>query len=513
MPRRSLSFLTLFFIVLGIAFLAAIVWRAVSYSPRPEPAVVDTAATRNSGQPRPDTNAVAAQPISTVPKAPARPQILPIDQGAPPALPAGVDTATARRTTATAPAQAPSILSRLVAPIVNAFSGSKASSAQPSLEALQRSGSGGSTSQAQSHSTGTSHGDRTSTSEKDLSSDTQPPQLLAIAFNPPQVHDGEETQLVVQATDDLSGIRSISGTVLGPSGAAQGFACQREGETDRYVARIAVPKDAADGVWRVNYLSLIDFASNSATLVGAQVPQTASFRVISSAPDSQGPTLRAVWLDRPAMRAGEKNTVFVDAEDDKSGLGLISGVFISPAKFARIGFVCRPAEGPWQCDFSPPDCLDCGDWHLEQMQLQDKANNMTTVRSDNPILGRVLLNISGDRCDSGPPVLQSVVLDRNSVSNAEESGIGVTVLASDDNCGLMSISGQATGPTTAGGAPRLYFSFTQSGAAWNGRIVVPRLAAKGVWRITWIQSLDHGHNLKTYNAGDPLLVNAVFNVQ
>jgi len=42
---------------------------------------------------------------------------------------------------------------------------------------------------------------------------------------------------------------------------------------------------------------------------------------------------------------------------------------------------------------------------------------------------------------------------------------------------------------------------------------VPRLAAKGLWRVTWIQVLDQAHNLKTYSQGDPAIANAVFNVQ
>ena len=89
------------------------------------------------------------------------------------------------------------------------------------------------------------------------------------------------------------------------------------------------------------------------------------------------------------MRAGEKNTVFVQAEDDKSGVSLVSGVFVSPSKQARIGFGCRAgANGTWECTVSPPACLDCGAWQLEQIQLQDKANNMATFRGDNQIVAR-----------------------------------------------------------------------------------------------------------------------------
>lgn len=429
-------------------------------------------------------------------------------------------TPPARTTTAVTPAahaaaEKQSLLSRIVKPIVNAITGgpSKSQPQQASSSSSTRTQSvqnPGSTGKPATDTTGTK------ADPNDPSSDTHPPRLMAISFTPAQVHDGEETLLAVQAADDLSGIRSISGTIVAPSGAVQGFACQRELDTDRYVARITVPKEAAEGVWHVNYLSLIDNASNASTISGVQggLPPTASFRVVSSTSDSQGPQLKAIWLDRLAMKAGEKNRLFVDAGDDKSGVNLVSGVFLSPAKHARIGFVCRPGTGAWECELSTPTCIDCGDWQLEQVQLQDKANNMTTVRGDNAMVANVRVNISSDRCDSTPPSLQQIGLDRAVVSNAAESVISVTASASDDMCGIMSMSGQVSGPAGAGGSPRLYFSFTPADSqTWTGRITVPRLAAKGMWRITWIQVLDQAHNLKTYSQGDPALAAAAFSVQ
>ena len=95
---------------------------------------------------------------------------------------------------------------------------------------------------------------------------------------------------------------------------------------------------AAEGVWVVKYLTLADNAGNTVNLnsgTGA-LPPTASFRVVSSASDSTGPQLKAVWIERPAMRAGDKNTIFVQAEDDKAGVSLVSGVFVSPTKVARV---------------------------------------------------------------------------------------------------------------------------------------------------------------------------------
>ena len=74
---------------------------------------------------------------------------------------------------------------------------------------------------------------------KDPNSDVTAPQLMGVEFVPPAVHDGEETLLAITATDDISGVRTISGNIVSPSGALQGFALQREGEgSNRYFAKI-----------------------------------------------------------------------------------------------------------------------------------------------------------------------------------------------------------------------------------------------------------------------------------
>ena len=342
---------------------------------------------------------------------------------------------------------------------------------------------------------------------------------MSIEFVPPQIADGEQTLLVVHAADDLSGLRSVSGTIIAPSGAVQGFAAQRDGEGGRYVARVIVPRDAAEGVWSVNYLNLTDNASNAAALTAARggLPPGASFRVVSSRPDSEGPTLQAVWLDRRAMRGGEKNLVYVRAHDDKTGVNLVSGIFQSPSRAARVGFVCRGGgETLWTCELTAPACADCGEWQLEQLQMQDKANNMTTLRaSTSEMIAAVRVDVLSDFCDSTPPAMQSIVLDPTAVSNADQSTIVVTVRLSDDACGVLSVSGQATGPQTSGIPPRLYFSFTPGGDphTWVGRLMVPRLASKGLWRISFVQVLDRGQNLKTYTQNDPLLAPATFQVE
>lgn len=353
--------------------------------------------------------------------------------------------------------------------------------------------------------------------EKDPETDVTPPQLHGAEFSPPEVQDGGETVLTAFVSDNLSGVRSVSGVVASPSGALQGFACQREGQTDRFVTRIRVPREAAEGTWAVKYLTLTDQANNSINLnqAGGGLPPSASFRVVSNAPDSTAPVLRSVYLERRSMSAGERNMVFVQADDEKSGVSLVSGVFVSPSKQARIGFGCRPGQGgPWECTVAPPSCLDCGTWQLEQIQVQDKANNMATFRADNQLISQVALDIAGESCDAGPPAIRSIQLNPLVVSNSEGGIVQIAALVSDDACGVASLSGQAV-PANSSGGQRIYFSFDPSpdGSNFLGRIAVPKHAAKGTWTIGWIQALDKGHNLKAYSSNDPVLARATFTVE
>jgi hypothetical protein len=351
----------------------------------------------------------------------------------------------------------------------------------------------------------------------DPNSDNTPPQLMSIDFVPPQVQDGQETTVVVVATDDLSGIRGISGTIISPTGkAVQGFSEQHDADTNRYVGRVLIPKDAEAGLWHVNFVNLSDNASNSVMLSWAQgtVPHTAVLRVVSSGSDSTPPTLKNVWIDRRAMHAGEKNRVFLQAEDDKSGVNLASVTFASPARHARIGAACTQGEGDlWQCEIAVPTCVDCGEWQLEQVTLQDKANNLANFRLDNPLVQSVKVNVTGENCDSEAPVLQSVLLSSSDIVVARDgANVIVTMIVADEGCGVAGISAQYAGPGAGSGG---FFALQQIGGGntFAGTIHFDPLAARGTWRIMSVQLTDRAHNLRVYRNTDPQLAAAAFQLR
>lgn len=526
---RKISFLAIFFIALGAALAVAVVLRVRAYQVADElaPAIGDRTVTEapaaNGGDGGP---ALINDPGLTLPGTVTAPETATmIEQrriqaakareerynellrsGLPPAAAQAMQQAEQQVATTPVvapPKKEPSLIKRVVTPIASALGLNKP--APP-----PQSNNPNSNQQPQQKS------EKPAESEPlDAESDVTPPQLMAIEFTPPQVQDNQTTTLLATVIDDMSGVQTVSGVITSPTGGLQGFACQREGETNRYIAQVKVPPEAAEGIWRVNYLTLSDNARNSINLAHAQgmLPPSASFRVTSSNSDSAGPTLKAVWMDRQAMKAGERNVMFVQAEDEKSGVQVVNGVLLSPSHNARLGFGCQlNGQGVWECPITPPACLDCGLWTLEQIQVQDKAGNTANFRTDNAFVKSVHLDITADQCDSQPPQLSSVTLETLVVSNAEANTILARAVVNDDICGVASISGQVAGPGAGPTAPRLYFSFEKQGDGWISRITVPKHAARGVWKIVWVQVLDGGHNLKAYSERDPALAGVAFRV-
>lgn len=412
----------------------------------------------------------------------------------------------------TKPVEKPGILTRIGNAISNAFNGNSSANAAPQQQPPQQNNP------PKHEAKERDQADKPK--EKDPTSDTTPPQLQSAMFQPPAIQDGQETTLIVTAIDDLSGIRNISGSVTSPTGKAlQGFAAQREApESSRYLARIAVPKDAEQGVWRINFLSLTDNAGNTTNINGQMAAGAYSFTVTSARSDNTPPTLRAVYVEKRSMSGGEKNTVFVQATDDKSGVAIVSGVFQSPTKSARVGFGCRiTGTDQFECDLVAPNPVDCGDWQLEQIQMQDKAQNNITVRSDNPIVAGVKINMLADHCDSTPPVVESIVLDPVEVSNVADSIVTATARVTDDN-GVQSVGGSMLGPMPqekGSQPPHIYFSFqkTDDPQIWIAKITVPKLSAKGTWNVNWLLPQDKSNNNRTYTQADPVLANAKITVR
>lgn len=94
-------------------------------------------------------------------------------------------------------------------------------------------------------------------------SDAQPPTLDDLTITPSVVSYGEDIEIVVAASDDVSGVNQVFGRLRSPSGKANiPFTCTRVGDSDTYRATVHIKNNSEVGVWKVEYIRTIDKARN-----------------------------------------------------------------------------------------------------------------------------------------------------------------------------------------------------------------------------------------------------------
>jgi hypothetical protein len=357
----------------------------------------------------------------------------------------------------------------------------------------------------------------------DPDSDRRPPELLFLRFDPPEIQDGGTATLSVGTADNLSGVKSVVGTMRTPSDVvAMPFIAQDPDGDGVFTAGILVPRHAESGDWFVGTLQLVDKVDNPASYSFARttVPPGGALRVISTESDSAAPIVHRVVVDKTTVSGGERNQIEVDVDDDRSGVGFVTGTFKSPSKSASILFACVPkGEDVWIGDVAVPANADCGLWSLTELRVTDKASNTAVLNADSPELAHASFNVAGSGgCDPDPPVLDSLEVAPTVVSNANATEVVLTVTAHDDGSGLVSLNGRFEGPLPTNGEVPKSFFFGQPDpknieAPIVVKIRVPQFSPTGIWRVRVLRLTDKAGNTRDYEGTDPALANAYFRVE
>ena len=95
-------------------------------------------------------------------------------------------------------------------------------------------------------------------------SDAQPPTLDNLTIYPSMVAYEETVSIIVEASDDVSGVSHISGRFRGPSGTAHiPFSCAYDQNTQEYIAKVVIKTNTEVGWWHVEYIRMVDNAHNT----------------------------------------------------------------------------------------------------------------------------------------------------------------------------------------------------------------------------------------------------------
>ena len=321
--------------------------------------------------------------------------------------------------------------------------------------------------------------------------------------------------LAVGTSDNLSGVKSVTGTLLSPSETAVlTFTAHAAGDGGVFSASVNIPRRAETGDWFVGTLLITDRADNPLSLSfrKGSTPQGGSLHVVSAESDSAAPTLRNITVEQGTISPGEKNVIVVEVEDDRSGVASVTGAFQNRSKTALIPFSGRPRGEPvWAAEVGVPENADCGEWTLRHLMLTDHAKNNVVLDSTDPLVGRTgFLVTGGGACDAEPPVVSGLYFTPSVVSNTVGGEITLTVRIQDDGSGVASLFGRIEGPASPSGqVARIPFECIPDPSdperQMTAKITVPQYAARGVWSVIWLHATDKARNSHPYYKGDPAL--------
>src|SRR5262245_15865485 len=246
--------------------------------------------------------------------------------------------------------------------------------------------------------------------EDDSHSDRTPPVLDMLRFDPPVVEGGSVTTLTIQASDNLSGVKSVRGEIRSPSGLALLAIWPQDSQGgNAFTYAIQIPHGAETGVWYVKWLYLTDMADNSALIQASSVgtaPPGGTFTVYSDESDSIAPEVLQISFDKTTVGDEDRNLIRVEARDDRSGVASIMGACQSPSRSALVWFygALNPDTGLWEGNVLLPENADCGEWVVQQLSAKDKAGNTVLLTRDSPLLAHAGFRVAGRvDCDSSPP--------------------------------------------------------------------------------------------------------------
>jgi len=250
--------------------------------------------------------------------------------------------------------------------------------------------------------------------------DVTPPQLNSFNISPTSIDVSsgpQSTTFTMGITDDKSGLNFCQGSVCyitirlqSPSGK------QSQQETGRNVQLLSgtlqngvwqvvvtLPRYAEAGVWKVNYLYLLDMTGNSVYLNAANLQSRgfpSTLTVTSSISDTQAPQLTSLTFAPNFVdtTTGWKTIALtIGATDNLSGVDVAQHYDQSPNLFAlypfrfsspsggqnlsvypRNSLAGTAINGTWQGTGYLPQYSEAGTWNLYEANLTDAAGNRVT---------------------------------------------------------------------------------------------------------------------------------------
>lgn len=313
-----------------------------------------------------------------------------------------------------------------------------------------------------------------------------------------------ETSLSLRISDNLSGVREVNLTLVGPTHRNLRFAPDGGlGLSGVVSVPVDFPEKSPAGNWTLRFLSVVDGAGNFTIIEHEGVPVGVRTLTQTGAGDLNEPAWVSVSSSVASVDARTQDVSFVVEAVATDDLGIESAQvhLRSPIAGGYVGpFTLSSDGGVWSGEVTLPRGAAAGTWTVAPGRLEDLAGRTVSSSSPMPLAPFVQAGPGGD---SAPPSLGAGSASPAVVAAAaSDAQVVLTFAATDDLAGVERISLKVYPPRFLPGgfgpAPLSVELTPSSGNAldggWSGTLVVPRYAMVGFWSVGEAQVRDRAGN-------------------
>lgn len=237
---------------------------------------------------------------------------------------------------------------------------------------------------------------------------------------------------------------------------------------------------------------------------------TLSFRVLSSAEDIVPPRLKSLSISPNSLKAGEYLQIFVETQDDLSGVVGVQLTLSSPTQKHTLflSTIYHPSRRQFVGRIQIPRYAEAGAWEITRATLQDRAGNPSVYLKHQSPLDQAKWIVLNDSPDTEAAALLALNLQGTQAKAGDELGI-VLVMAPDPS-GLKRI--QVTASSDQGGYTETNAFFHPQRKQYEAYLPIPRQGPNGAWSISQVRIEDRAENTRIVQSQDPVLLQKNFTV-
>jgi hypothetical protein len=330
------------------------------------------------------------------------------------------------------------------------------------------------------------------------SADMTPPTVTGVTVDKTEAHPGDKVKVILDATDDKSGVESVYVDMRGTNGGYLSEEAILNSTTNKYEATFSIEETTRPGSWSISYISIGDKENNYKfypTDKGELDLSPANFTVINENIDIVPPTLNSVSVDKKEANPGEVVKVSVDASDDQSGVDQVN-IGLSGSEGGYLWGTAEYDEvtKKYEATFQITDTTKPGTWKISYINITDKAGNEIYPEGEEFDFSGSEFKVINPNADMTPPTVNSVTVDKTEAHPGDKVKVSLDV--SDDKSGVESVYVEISGSN------RGYFSkeavLNSTTNKYEATFTIEETTRPGVWSISYIRIGDKENNYKTY---------------